>query len=124
VREALAEVEETAARYYEAELNRFEGELRLAAEAPDESWAEASFRKAVAIAHRQGAKSFELRAVTSLARLLACQDRREEAHALLAPVCGWFTEGFDTRDLKDAKALLDEVGALDGHSGVAAGFGP
>ncbi len=110
VREALAEVEETAARYYEAELNRLEGELLLACEQPEESGAEASFRKATVIAHAQQAKSWELRAATSLARLLARQGRREEAHALLAPVYGWFTEGFDTPDLKEARALLDELG--------------
>jgi hypothetical protein len=85
VREALAEVEETAARYYEAELNRLEGELRLAAEEPDESRAEASFCKAIEIAGDQGAKSFELRAAASLARLLARQGRRGEARGLLAP---------------------------------------
>ena len=85
VREALAEVEETAARYYEAELNRLEGELLLASKEPDESGAEASFRKAIAIARAQQAKSFELRAATSLARLLARQGRREEARDLLAP---------------------------------------
>ena len=100
VREALAEVEETAARYYEAELNRLEGELLLASNEPDESRAEASFRKAIAIARAQQAKSFELRAATSLARLWRDQGKRSEAHALLAPVYGWFTEGFDTADLK------------------------
>jgi predicted ATPase len=107
VREALAELEETEARYIEAELNRLEGELVLAAEAPDESGAEAAFRKALAIAQGQGAKSFELRAATSLARLLARQGRRKEARALLAPIYDWFTEGFETADLKAAKALLD-----------------
>jgi predicted ATPase len=109
VREALAETEETEARYYEAELNRLEGELLLASETPDESRAEALFRKAIAIARAQQAKSWELRAATSLARLLARQGRREEAQALLAPVYGWFTEGFDTADLIAAKALLEQL---------------
>jgi predicted ATPase len=109
VREGLAAAEETAARYYEAELNRLEGELQLASKEPDDKRAEASFRNAIAIARGQGAKSFELSAATSLARLLARQARCEEASALLAPVYGWFTEGFDTKDLKDAKALLGEL---------------
>jgi tetratricopeptide (TPR) repeat protein len=108
-REALVEVEETAVRYYEAELNRLEGELRLAAEEPDESRAEASFRKAIEIAGDRGAKSFELRAAASLARLLARQGRRGEARGLLAPVYAWFTEGFDTPDLREARTLLDEL---------------
>jgi predicted ATPase len=107
VREALAIAEETATRYYEAELNRLEGEVLLAATEPDERGAEASFRKAIAIARGQGAKSFELRAATSLARLLERQEKHKEAHALLAPVYGWFTEGFDTADLKEARARLD-----------------
>jgi predicted ATPase len=109
VREALAEVEETEARFYEAELNRLQGELCLTSKEPDEAQAEASFRKAIAIARERGAKSWELRAATSLARLLARQGRREDAHAILAPVYGWFTEGFDTPDLKDARALLDAL---------------
>ena len=107
VREALAAVEETEARFYEAELNRLRGELLLVSGRPHESGAEASFRKAIAIAGGQKAKSWELRAATSLARLLTRRGRREEAHALLAPVHGWFTEGFDTADLKEAKGLLN-----------------
>ncbi len=107
LREALAETEETEARFYEAETYRLKGELVLASAEADESGAEASFRKAIALARRQDAKSWELRAATSLARLLARQERREEARDLLAPVYGWFTEGFDTADLKEAKALLD-----------------
>ena len=108
VREALAEVEETAARYYEPELDRLEGELVLASNEPDESGAEASFRKAITIARAQQAKAFELRAALSLARLWRRQGRRDAARDLLAPVYGWFTEGFDTADLMDAKALLDK----------------
>jgi predicted ATPase len=71
--------------------------------------AERYFRHAIEIARRQSAKSWELRATMSLARLLAGQGRRDEARAMLAEIYGWFTEGFDTADLKDAKALLDEL---------------
>ena len=74
--------------------------------------AEACFHQALSIAQSQSAKSFELRAATSLARLWQQQGKRQEAHDLLAPVYGWFTEGFDTADLQDAKALLD---ALEGR---------
>jgi predicted ATPase len=109
VREALAEVEETAARYYDPELDRLEGELVLASNEPDEGGAKASFRKAIAIARAQQAKAFELRAALSLARLWRHQGRRDAARDLLAPVYGWFTEGFDTADLMDAKALLDKL---------------
>jgi predicted ATPase len=109
VREAIAETKEIAARPYLPELNGLEGEFLLASKEPDEKGAEASFRKAIAIARGQGAKSFELRAATSLAGLLAHQAKREEARALLAPIYGWFTEGFDTADLKKAKLLLDEL---------------
>jgi predicted ATPase len=106
-REALAVAEETDARYCEAELSRLEGELLLVSREPQETRAETSFRNAVAIARAQQAKSWELRAAASLARLLAHQGRREEARALLAPIYGWFTEGFDTADLKEAKGLLN-----------------
>jgi len=76
---------------------------------PDLNVAESSFRAALSIAREQGTKGFELRAATSLARLLADDGRRDEALELLAPVYDWFTEGFDTADLKDAKALLAEL---------------
>jgi predicted ATPase len=109
VREAIAETKEIAAHHYEVELNRLEGELLLVAKEPDETRVEASFRNAVAIARARQAKSWELRAATSLARLLAHQGRREEARALLAPIYGWFTEGFDTADLKHAATLLTEL---------------
>ena len=72
--------------------------------------AQTSFERAIEIARKQSAKSLELRATTSLARLLATQGRRDEARAMLAEIYGWFTEGFDTADLKDAKSLLDELG--------------
>ena len=83
--------------------------MLLAGPTPDPTQAEAAFRAALEVARRQGAKSPELQAATSLARLWQRQGRVEEARAILAPVYGWFTEGFDTRDLKDAKALLEEL---------------
>ena len=92
-----------------AEIHRLRGELLLQA-APGDSdaadRAEACFQQALAVAREQQAKSLELRAATSLARLWQTQGRRAEAHDLLAPIYGWFTEGFDTPDLQDAKALL------------------
>ena len=109
ITEALDHVAQTGVVYYEAELHRLEGELRLRLDAGDEQRAETSFLRALEIARKQQAKSWELRASTSLARLRAGQGRRGEARELLAPVYGWFTEGFDTADLKDAKRLLDEL---------------
>jgi predicted ATPase len=92
----------------DADFQRLEGELILATGgAPEE--AAAHYQQALDIARAQDAKSFELRAATSLARLLVTQDKRDEARAMLADIYGWFTEGFDTADLKDAKALLDEL---------------
>jgi predicted ATPase len=91
------------------EVHRTRGELLLSRSPSDQAGAEASFREALDIARQQSAKSYELRAATSLARLWQQQDRRQEAHALLAPIYGWFTEGFNTRDLGEAKALLDEL---------------
>jgi predicted ATPase len=76
---------------------------------PSTSEAESAFRRAIEIAQQQSAKSWELRATMSLARLLAKQGRRDEARAMLAEIYGWFTEGFDTADLRDAKALIDEL---------------
>jgi predicted ATPase len=95
---------------YEAELYRLRGELLFARNSAD--WqAEAALRIATEIAHRRSSKSWDLRATMSLARLLANQGKRDEARAMLAEIYGWFTEGFDTADLKDAKALLDQWGA-------------
>jgi predicted ATPase len=88
---------------------RIRGELRL--RQGDSGLAEADFREAISLAQEMGAKAWELRATMSFARLLRQQDKVEEARATLAPVYNWFTEGFDTADLKDAKALLDELGA-------------
>jgi predicted ATPase len=107
--EALELVDKTAERWWEAELHRLEGELSLIQDAANLREAEHCFRTAIEVARRQGGKSLELRATTSAARLLAKQGRRDEACAMLAEIHGWFTEGFDTRDLKDAKALLDEL---------------
>ncbi len=105
--EALAQVEKTDERYYEAELRRLKGELLLMQ--GDKTEAEASFHKAIEIARRQQAKSWELRATVSLCRLWQEQGRMDEAHQMLAAIYGWFTEGFDTPDLQEAKALLEEL---------------
>jgi predicted ATPase len=91
----------------ESEIHRLKGELLLNAD-KDEAAAQ-SFGDAIELARRQGAKSWELRATTSLARLLASQERGDEARSMLAEIYGWFTEGFETADLKDAKVLLDEL---------------
>jgi predicted ATPase len=105
--EALKLVEQTEERHWEADLHRSKGELLLAQ--GDEEKAEASLLKAIEVAHRQSAKSWELRAATSLSRLWHDQGRRREALELLSPIYGWFTEGFETRDLKEARALLDAL---------------
>jgi predicted ATPase len=85
------------------------GEVPLKSPEPDAVKAQTYFERALAVARKQQAKSWELRAAMSMARLWRDQGKRDEARELLAPVCGWFTEGFDTRDLKDARALLDEL---------------
>jgi predicted ATPase len=90
----------------EAEVHRVAGEIALKSFAPDPEKAEAYFERALAVSRQQQAKSFELRAVMSLARLRRDQGKVQQARELLAPVYGWFTEGFDTRDLKEATALL------------------
>jgi class 3 adenylate cyclase/predicted ATPase len=94
--------------WYEAEVHRLSGETLLSPPELNLPEAEACFRRSIEIAREQQAKLWELRAATNLARLWRDQGKRAEAHDLLAPVYGWFTEGFDTADLKDAKALLDE----------------
>jgi class 3 adenylate cyclase/predicted ATPase len=109
IAEALDYVGQTGIVYYEPELHRLAGELRLRLGQAAEQQAEASFCRALEIARNQRAKSWELRAATSLARLWGKKSRRAQARDLLAPVYDWFTEGFDTADLKDAKALLDEL---------------
>jgi class 3 adenylate cyclase/predicted ATPase len=111
--EALAVADKTGVRFYEAELYRLKGELTLQSNMPSREsrmrGAEACFLKAINIAHHQSAKSWELRAVMSLVRLWQQQGKREEAHKMLAEIYGWFTEGFDTKDLQEAKALLEEL---------------
>jgi serine/threonine protein kinase/predicted ATPase len=116
--EAQALLSATGERFYEAELHRLRGELLLrqaargprgAAELSGPAEAEVCFRRALATAHRQGAKPLELRAVMSLSRLYKEQGRQAEARPLLAETYGWFTEGFDTPDLQDTKALLEEL---------------
>ena len=107
--EALAVVDNTGERRWEAELYRLKGELLLARSAEQHAEAEACFHQALDIARRQQAKSLELRAAMSLSRLWQQQGKRAEARELLAPIYGWFTEGFDTADLREAKALLDAL---------------
>jgi predicted ATPase len=109
--EAMTTVQTTNEIWYEAEVNRIAGEIALLSPDPDASKAEAYFERALAIARQQQAKSWELCASMSLARLWRDQGKRDEARELLARVYRWFTEGFDTRDLKEAKRLLDELGA-------------
>jgi class 3 adenylate cyclase/predicted ATPase len=108
--EAIEAIEKTKERWWEAEVNRLAGEIALKSLEPDAAKAEAYFERALAVARKQQAKSLELRASMSLARLWRDQGKRQQARELLAPVYGWFTEGFDTRDLKEAKALLEELG--------------
>jgi predicted ATPase len=130
IAEARAIVEKNAERWTEAELYRLKGELTLQQSAtrlghvqapshtrqdPSEDTspqaeAEACFRKAIDIARQQQAKSWELRAAISLARLWQSQDKRQAAYDLLTPVYAWFTEGLDTADLQEAQALLEELG--------------
>jgi TOMM system kinase/cyclase fusion protein len=116
----LAEAQEianrTGERYWEAELYRLKGEVTLQSHNQHpEAGAEACFLKAIDIAQKQHAKSLELRAATSLARLWQQQGKQKEAHQLLSPVYNWFTEGFDTKDLQEAKALLDELSSGRQH---------
>jgi predicted ATPase/class 3 adenylate cyclase len=123
--EALARAESTKEKWAEAEIHRVAGEIALRSPVPDAARAEAYFNAALAIARRQQAKSWELRTATSYARLMRNQGRAREARDLLAPVYGWFTQGFGTKDLKEAKALLAELGepAL-GETAAAAPGGP
>ena len=117
VLEALKAVENTGERFYEAELYRLKGELiRQRGEGrgqkerkESEAEAEVCYHRAIEVARSQQAKSLELRAAMSLSRLWQKQGKKAEARQLLAEIYGWFTEGFDTRDLKEAKALLDEL---------------
>ena len=105
--DALQLVERTGERWFAAELNRHKGQLLL--RQGNTEAAEELYRRALSIAEEQEAKLWELRAAASLARLRRDHGRHAEARDLLAPIYGWFTEGFDTPDLKQAKALLDEL---------------
>ena len=107
--EAMTAAETTKEKWCEADIHRTAGEIALMSPEPDAAKAQAHFERAIAIARAQKAKSWELRAATSLARLWRDHGKRQQARDLLAPVYGWFTEGFDTLDLKEAKALLDEL---------------
>jgi predicted ATPase len=108
--EALTLVDTTGERWYEPEMYRLKGELLLQQSTSNQTEAEACFHQAINIARSQQAKSLGLRAATSLARLWQQQSKHREAYDLLAPVYHWFTEGFETADLQDAKGLLDELG--------------
>jgi predicted ATPase len=105
--EAAAQIDATQVRHQEAEMHRLRGELLVVVDDPVA--AEASLHQAIAVARRQSAKLWELRAASSLARLWRDQGKRTEARDLLAPIYGWFTEGFDTPVLQDAKALLEQL---------------
>jgi predicted ATPase len=113
VAEALAFVDKTGQRISESELYRIKGQLTLQSQVGSHKLkveeAEACFLKALAVARKQQAKSLELRAVTSLSRLWQQQGKKDEARQMLAEIYGWFTEGFDTKDLQEAKALLEEL---------------
>ena len=107
--EAMTAAERTKENWCEAEIHRTAGEIALMSPEPDAAKAQAHFERAIAIARAQKTKSWELRAATSLARLWRDHGERQQARNLLAPIYGWFTEGFGTPDLKEAKALLDEL---------------
>jgi predicted ATPase len=104
----MTAIDTTKERWWEAEVNRIAGEVALKSDAAK---AQAYFERSLAVARQQQAKSWELRASMSLARLWRDQGKAQQARELLAPVYGWFTEGFDTLDLKEAKALLEELAA-------------
>ena len=111
IADAIDKVERSKEKWYEAEVHRIAGEVALKSPAPDPEKAEAYLERALTVARHQQAKSWELRAAMSMARLWRDQGKRQQARDLLAPVYAWFTEGFDTLDLKEAKAVLDELHA-------------
>jgi predicted ATPase len=108
--EAMAASETSKESWCDADIHRLAGDIVLLSGDPDTAKAEAHFEQAMAIARQQQAKSFELRAAMSMARFWRGLGKQHEARCLLAPVYGWFTEGFHTPDLREAKALLDELG--------------
>jgi predicted ATPase len=105
----MTAVDTTKERWWEADIYRMAGEIALMSSEPDAARAEAYFERALAVARQQQAKSWELRAAMSMARLWRDQGKPQQGRELLAPVYGWFTEGFDTLDLKKAKALLETL---------------
>jgi predicted ATPase len=107
--DGFAEIQKTEERWWEAELHRLRGELLLSRNVNQRAEAEACFHRAIEMAREQRARSLELRAAMSLGRFWRDEGRREDAHRLVADVYGWFTEGFDTPDLREAKSLLDEL---------------
>ena len=107
--EALTTVEATKERWCEADIHRTAGEIALLSPERGEQEAKSYFDRALAVARQQQAKSWELRAAMSMARLWRDRGKRQQAHDLLAPIYGWFTEGFDTLDLKEAKTLLSDL---------------
>ncbi len=107
--EAMTAMETTKEKWHEAEINRIAGEIALMQPKPDAAKAQSFFERALSVARTQQAKSWELRAAMSLARLWRDQGKVQQARELLAPVYGWFTEGFDTLDLKEGKGLLDAL---------------
>jgi predicted ATPase len=107
--EALATVDQHGERFYEAELHRLKGEVLLACSVEPHTEVQARFHRALLTARDQQAKSLELRAAMSLSRLRQRQGQCDEARQLLAPIYGWFTEGVDSVDLKEAKALIEEL---------------
>jgi predicted ATPase len=107
--EAVTTAQASGDKWLEADIHRITGEVTLLSPERDATKAQSHFERALEIARAQQARSWELRAATSLARLCRDQGRRVEAYGLLAPVYGWFTEGFDTLDLKEARALLEEL---------------
>ncbi len=109
IAEGLTLVEKIGKHCYESEMHRLKGQFLQQLSSDNAAEAETCFHQSLSIARHQQAKSWERRAATSLARLWQSQDKRRDAYDLLAPVYGWFTEGFDTLDLKDAKTLLDEL---------------
>jgi predicted ATPase len=109
--DAIETIERSKEKWGEAEVHRIAGAIALKSREADAAKAEAYFDRALAIARQQQTKSWELRAAMSMARLWRDQGKVQQARELLAPIYGWFTEGFDTRDLKEAKALLEDLSA-------------
>jgi predicted ATPase len=107
--EAMTTIETSKERWFEADIHRLAGHMALLSPRPDAGKAEAYFHRALTIARQQQAKSWELRAAMSLAQLWCDQGKRQQAYDLLGPTFGWFTEGFDTLDLGEAKALVDAL---------------